>query len=97
MQKLFCLFILLFYFSSYAEEIQQINTDSVIVTDKKENERGHIITNDEMLSNNASSLADVLSLSPGVMIDEGGPRGDVTFKIRGFDASAFPIVILSLA
>ena len=93
MQKLFCLFILLFYFSSYAEEIQQINTDSIIVTDKKENERGHIITNDEMLSNNASSLADVLSLSPGVMIDEGGPRGDVTFKIRGFDASAFPIVI----
>lgn len=93
MQKFFCLFLLLFYFSLYAEEVQQIQTESIIVTDKKAKESGQNITYEEMQNNNAISLSDVLSLSPGVIIDEGGSRGDVTFKIRGFDGSSFPIVI----
>lgn len=89
---LFC-FIILYSSISFAQNKQQVETDTIIVTDTKTKEKGQTIFQDEMQNMNAVSLSDVLSLSPGIMIDEGGARGDTTFRIRGFSSSTIPVII----
>ena len=89
---LFC-FIILYSSISFAQNKEQVETDTIIVTDTKTKEKGQTIFQDEMQNMNAVSLSDVLSLSPGIMIDEGGARGDTTFRIRGFSSSTIPVII----
>ncbi|MDY5050925.1 MAG: TonB-dependent receptor [Candidatus Mucispirillum faecigallinarum] len=89
---LFC-FIILYSSISFAQNKEPVETDTIIVTDTKTKEKGQTIFQDEMQNMNAVSLSDVLSLSPGIMIDEGGARGDTTFRIRGFSSSTIPVII----
>ncbi len=89
---IFC-FIIFTYSISLAQVTQQVETDTIIVTDTKTKEKGHTILQEEMQNMNAVSLSEVLSLSSSVIIDEGGARGDTTFKIRGFDSSTIPVII----
>ena len=86
-------FIIFTYGISFAEETPQVETDTIIVTDTKTKDKGHVISNDDMNNMNVYSLSDVLTLSPSVMIDEGGSRGDTSFRIRGFSSSTIPVII----
>lgn len=89
---IFC-FIIFTYGISFAEETPQVETDTIIVTDTKTKDKGHVISNDDMNNMNVYSLSDVLTLSPSVMIDDGGSRGDTSFRIRGFSSSTIPVII----
>ncbi len=89
---LFC-FIIFFSFNVNADNVTHVQTDAVIVKDSKTKERGHIITQDDLESMGITTLTDALSLSPSVMVDEGGRRGGTNFKIRGFDSSTIPVII----
>ncbi|MDE7314705.1 MAG: TonB-dependent receptor [Mucispirillum sp.] len=89
---IFC-FIIFAFGVSYAEYTEHVETDTVIVTDTKTKEKGQTITQEDMQNMNVYSLSDALTLSPSVMIDEGGARGDTTFKIRGFSSSTIPVII----
>ena len=94
MAKYFIFWFIIFTFSiSYAEDVELVETDTVIVTDTKTKEKGQTIMQEDMQSMNIYSLSDALILSPGVMIDESGARGDTTFRIRGFSSSAIPVII----
>lgn len=89
---IFC-FIIFAFAISYAEDIKQVETDTIIVTDTKTKEKGQTIMQEDLQNMNVYSLSDALTFSPGVMLDEGGARGDTTFKIRGFSSSAIPVII----
>lgn len=94
MTKYFIFCFIIFAFSvSYAEILEQVETDTVVVTDTKTKEKGQTITQEDMQNMNIYSLSEALTISPGVMVDEGGARGDTTFKIRGFSSSTIPVII----
>lgn len=88
----FC-FIILFYFQSYAEDMIQIKTDEITVTDTKTKESGQTISKYEMDSMGINTLSEALTFSPSVMLDEGSARGGTNFRIRGFDSSTIPVII----
>lgn len=91
---LLCAFLLFYNSKSYAEEKAEITTDEIVVTDKKEEKQyGTEITREEIDRINAKSLWDVIRYTPGVILTDGGTRGDASFSIRGFSSSTIPVIV----
>ncbi len=78
----------------FADETTEIIADEIIVTDKREEEHyGTEITREEIDRTNAKNLWDVIRYTPGVILTDGGTRGDASFSIRGFDSSTIPVIL----
>lgn len=91
---LLCAFFLFYACKSYAEDKEEITTDEIVVTDKKETKQyGTEITRDEIDRTNAKSLWDVIRYTPGVTLTDGGTRGDASFSIRGFSSTTIPVIV----
>lgn len=93
----FVLSFILLNFSGYCEE-DEIILEGITVTEKRYVENyGTEITQEDINRTESKSLWDTLRYVPGVVVTEGGTRGDASFSIRGMDSSKIPIILDGIA
>lgn len=88
---IFANFLFFYATNIFAEE--KIVTKEIVVTDTKEKQQGTEITREEIDRTESKNLWDALRWTPGIMLTDGGSRGDSSFTVRGFDSSTVPIII----
>lgn len=93
----FILSFILIYSFGYCEE-NEIVLEDITVTETRDKENyGTEITKEDINRTEAKSLWDTLRYIPGVVVTEGGTRGDASFSIRGMDSSKIPIILDGIA
>lgn len=78
---------------SYAQLNRIVESESIDVTDTREKETGTEITRDDMERTGSWDLWQALRWTSGIMLSDGGARGESSFNIRGFDSSSIPLIV----
>lgn len=78
-----------------AQNDATIYLDDVIKREKRQqdDEKGDLITRDDMDRTGAKDLWEALKYTPGVIISNGGARNEASFSIRGFGSNGVPVYV----